>query len=141
MKAFCLALALVVAAAIAGAAAAKDFRPGDVRICNAKRCIAVENQSTLDALSAFYYGPVHASRVTNPRLGVLYYELRYTNGYVTGIVATAQLDRFLSYGVNLDQFQRGRWYRVPADAARGLTRLTVGLRPLRLSPTALAKTH
>ena len=67
--------------------------------------------------------------------------MKFSNGYVTGIVAAAQLDRFLSYGVNLDQFQRGRWYRVPSAAALELRRLTAGLKPRRLTVAAVAKTH
>ena len=45
-------------------------------------------------------------------LGAPSFELRFDNDYVTGIVATARLDRFLSYGVNTGRFEAGRWYRV-----------------------------
>jgi hypothetical protein len=44
--------------------------------------------------------------------------------YVAGIVAPANLDRFLSYGVYLRRFYGGTWYRVPARAAAELRRLT-----------------
>jgi hypothetical protein len=57
---------------------------------------------------------------------------------VTGVVAATGLNRFLSYGVNLDQFRYGVWYRTPASAVAGLRRLTVGLTPLRLTDAALA---
>ena len=70
-----------------------------------------------------------------------YFELRFRNGYVTGIVATRRLDRFLSYGVNLDRFARDRWYAVPRELQQELGRLTVGLRPLRITRAALAKSR
>jgi hypothetical protein len=59
---------------------------------------------------------------------VPYYELRYRNGYVTGIIATRRLDRFLSYGVNLGRFRRDQWYSVPHKLSSDFCRLTVGLR-------------
>jgi hypothetical protein len=67
--------------------------------------------------------------------------LRFRNGYVTGIVATRRLDRFLSYGVYLERFARDKWYAVPYQVSSELRRLTVGLRPLRLTQGALAKSR
>jgi hypothetical protein len=126
---------------LAATAAGKEFQPGDLRVCSATRCVAIENQAVLDRLAALYYGDPKPRRVSAPRLHAPYFQLRFTNGYVTGIVATRRLDRFLSYGVNLGQFERGRWYHVPAAAAAELQRLTLSLRPLRLTQTALAKAH
>ena len=60
---------------------------------------------------------------------------------MTGIVATARLDRFLSYGVNLGRFQRGIWYRVPARLASELRKLTAGMKPLRVTRAALSKSR
>jgi hypothetical protein len=54
--------------------------------------------------------------------------LRYRNGYVTGIVATRRLDRFLTYGVIDQRFARETWYAVPRRLSGELRRLTVGLR-------------
>ena len=136
-----IAVLAVLALILSAAAAAKEFRPGDLRICNAKRCVAITDQGVLDTLSAFYYGDKKPGRVSSPRRHVPYFKLEFTNGYVTGIVARSRLDRFLSYGVNLDQFQRGRWYAVPASAALALQRLASGLKPLRLSQTAVGKSH
>ena len=132
-------LAASAALVVVSVAAAKDFRPGDLRVCNKARCIAIADQKVLDTLSAFYYGRPKPRRALPPALGVPYYELRFTNGYTTGIVATAALDRFLSYGVNLNQFARGRWYRVPAAASAELRRLAAPLAPLRLTRTAIRK--
>jgi len=84
-----------------------------------------------------YAPPTTAS----PPTGVPFFQLRFRGGYVTGIVATAGLDRFLSYGVNLDRFTRGIWYRVPPPAAAELRTLARPLTPLRLSPGALEKSH
>lgn len=122
-------------------ASAKDFRPGDVRVCNATRCVAVLNRSVLPHLASFYYGGPPPVRVPRPELGTPYYELRFRNGYVTGIVATRRLDRFLTYGVHDQRFIRDAWYAVPCRMSVELRRLTDLLRPLRLSRAALAKSR
>jgi hypothetical protein len=135
---------LVAAAALVAlpAASAKDFKPGDIRICNADHCRAVVNRKVLALLAGFYYDDRSApARAERPRLGQPFYKLRYPNGYVTGIVATRQLDRFLSYGVFLGRFTRYRWYEIPTRASREFRRLTVGLRPLRLTRKAIEKSH
>jgi len=105
------------------------------------RCIAIENRAVLPLLGSFYYSGPSPARARRPKLGAPYYELRFRNGYVTGIVATRRLDRFLSYGVYLERFARNRWYAVPYEMSRELRRLTVGLRPLRLTQAALAKSR
>jgi hypothetical protein len=122
-------------------ASAKDFQPGDLRVCNSTRCVPVVNREELPQLGSFYYGGASPARVRRPKLGARYYELRFRNGYVTGIVATRRLDRFLSYGVNLDRFARSKWYAVPHQMSSELRRLTVGLRPLHLTRAALAKSR
>ena len=63
------------------------------------------------------------------------------NANVAGIVATKRLDCFLSYGVYLERFRRGKWYSVPARAARALRTLAAGLRPLRLTSAAVEKSR
>jgi hypothetical protein len=137
LVAILLAAATLVAAP---AATAKHFDPGDLLICNAKRCRSITSRAVLKVLSVFYYtgrnAPAVASRA---RLGAPAFELRFTNDYVAGIVATAKLDRFLSYGVHHGWFQPGRWHRVPERAARELRRLTAHLKPLRVTQGSLAK--
>ena len=123
------------------AAHAKDFDPGDVRVCNATRCKAIADADVLPQLSEFYYSLEQPPAVRAPRLGAPFFELRYRNGYVTGIAATGKLDRFLSYGVHLGHFERGTWYRVPADAARELRELTTGVAPLRLTRAAVRRSR
>lgn len=138
----CLALLLLapllVAAAVLGSvtAQAKEFGPGDLRVCNAHRCTSITTPSVLQQLGAFYYGGAPLAGAPAPRLGAIEYELRFRNGYVTGIVASARLDRFLSFGVNMGRFGRGQWYRLPAQAAQTLRRLTAILTPLRLTRSA-----
>jgi hypothetical protein len=122
-------------------AGAKDFGPGDLRVCNATRCVAIVNRAVLPQLGSFYYSGPSPARVRGPSLGAPYYELRFRNDYVTGIVATRRLDRFLSYGVHLERFARNRWYAVPRQLRQELQRLTVGLRPLRVTRAALAKSR
>jgi hypothetical protein len=136
------ALVAVVALVALPAASAKDFKPGDIRICNNHQCRTVVYHEALAALAQFIYEDSAApARTTRPHLGQPYYKLRYTNGYIPGIVATRDLDRFLSYGVFLGRFTRYHWYAIPAAASREFRRLTVGLRPLRLTRKAIAKSH
>jgi hypothetical protein len=140
--AFIAVLASTAFLAVTSAGAAKGFEPGDLSICNAKRCVPIMDRPALTALGAFYYiGTKPPARARRPHLGAPSFELRFDNDYVTGIVATTRLDRFLSYGVNIGRFDAGRWYRVYPKAARELRRLTVGLRPIRLTRAALARSR
>jgi hypothetical protein len=122
-------------------ASAKDFGPGDLRVCNATRCVPIVKREVLPRLGSFYYSGPALRAVPRPPLGAPYYELRFRNDYVTGIVATRRLDRFLSYGVHLERFARGKWYALPHPLSGELRRLTVGLRPLRLTRAALARSR
>ena len=123
------------------AASAKDFGPGDLRVCNATRCVPIVNADVLPQLGSFYYSGPAPARLRAPVLGAPYYQLRFRNNYVTGIVATRQLDRFLSYGVHLERFAANRWYAVPPQLSAELRRLTVGLPPLHVTRAALAKSR
>jgi hypothetical protein len=134
-------LAAAVALLAVPAAVAKDFQPGDLRLCNATRCVPVLAREAVEALSGFYYTGAQPARAPTVRLGAPAFQLRFRNGYVTGIVATAKLDRFLSYGVYLGRFQRGVWYLLPDVAARELRRLAVGLTPLRITQAALDRSR
>jgi hypothetical protein len=133
--------AAAAALAAPSAAVAKDFKPGDLRLCDSRRCVPVVNQPALDALSGLYYGAKPLTTAAAPRLGAPTLRLEFRNSYVTGIVSTRSFDRFLSYGVNLDRLARGTWYRVPAIAARELRRLSTQLRPLRLTRGAIVKSR
>jgi hypothetical protein len=136
-------LALVAAAALvfAAAASAKEFRPGDLRLCNATQCVAIRNQAALNAMSRLYYGKPLPRRAVAPRNGARTFRLEFDNAYVTGWVAGVSLERFLSGGVNLGQFARGRWYHVPPVVAAELRRLAAGMKPLRLSPSLAANPY
>ena len=122
-------------------ASTKDFQPGDLRLCNSTRCESVTNRDVLPLLGSFYYAGRTPTQVRRPSFGTPYYELRFRNGYVTGIIATRHLDRFLSYGVDLGRFARSKWYGVPRRLSREFRRLSIGLRPLRLTRVALAKSN
>lgn len=137
------ATALVAALALLciPAASAKDFKPGDVSVCGADKCVAIVDPVATKALASLIYTGGRPQRVAPPRLGVAYFKLWFENGYVPGIVASARLDRFLSYGVVLERFRRGTWYRVPPAAAHELRTLAAGLRPLRLTRTAVRKSR
>jgi hypothetical protein len=125
----------------AAPAAAKQFRPGDLKLCNNDRCVSIVDQSLLDGLSRFYYGGPAPTEVSKPRLGAPYFQLKFTNNYVTGVAATAQLDRFRSGGVNMGQFGPDDWYRVPAKVARGLRKIAAGMKPLRVSESVIVRTR
>ncbi len=108
-----LAAAVLVASLAVSSAVAKEFRPGDLSICSATRCVEIRSQSVLSELAKFYYDPAkRPARTHAPRLGTPFLRLEFSNGYITGIVAGARESKFLSYGVNLDQFRTGIWYRV-----------------------------
>ena len=135
-------LGVVAAAAVAvPSALAKDFRPGDVSVCNTERCVPITKREVVAVLRPFYYSGSPPARMRTPGLGAASFELRFENGYATGIVATAKLDRFLSYGVHLGYFRRGAWYRVPPLLARELRRLTAALRPLSIMQASFDKSR
>jgi hypothetical protein len=125
-------LVAVIALACASASAAKEFGPGDLRLCNTRSCVTVNDRPLLRALSSFIYTGPQPTRATAPRRGAAAFELRFSNAYVAGVIGTAKLDRFYSYGVYCGRFLAGHWYRIPANVARHLRRLTAGLSPLRL---------
>jgi hypothetical protein len=137
-----LGVLVCLALGAASVAAAKDFEPGDLRICGPTRCTPLMDAPTLKSLAEFYYGPTSPPVARAPRLGVQAYELRFEgNGYATGIVAGANLDRFLSYGVNLGHFRRGTWYRLPPATAGQLKCRAASLKPYRLTRSALLKSR
>jgi hypothetical protein len=122
-------------------ATAKDFQPGDLRVCGANACVAIKDREVLRTLSSFYYIGPQPAVTWAPKAGARAFELRFRNGYATGVVASSALDRFLSYGVNLGRFSKGAWYGVPASAAAELRRLTSALTPLRVTAALLRKSH
>lgn len=123
-------------------AAGKDFKPGDIRVCVAATCLRLNDQGALDALSAFYYSSAHNPRLqTAPGARAPYVELRFPNGYVTGIAAGRSYDHFLSYGVNLDQFRARTWYAIPARASLAIKRLAARLAPRPLPAHVLRNSH
>ena len=128
-----IAAVIVVCGSLAvPAAVAKDFRPGDLRVCGRDRCAPLVDKRLLRVVSAFYYGGGSVTQASRVRVGAPGFVLRYRNGYATGIVAGAKLGRFQSYGVICGRFQRGRWYRFPPRAGLALRRLIADLRPVRV---------
>ena len=115
------------------AAMGKDFGPGDLRICGRERCVAIMNPTVMRILSAYYWGPGRAPRAGPVRNGAPAFELRFRNGYASGLVASTWLNRFRAYGFFCGHFERGKWYRLPARAVAELRMLTAGLEPLRVS--------
>lgn len=134
------ALLATVALAAASVAVAKDFPPGSVRVCG-HRCLPLTDVRALVALSAFYYGPHAPAAARAPARGGPYVQLRYPDGYVTGVAAGPRFDRFLSFGVNLNQFAARRWYRIPAAAAAAIRLLAAQVAPRPLPATILRQSH
>jgi hypothetical protein len=138
----CGLAAVAIALSLAPSVDAKDFKPGDVRVCVAATCLPLKNDAALDSLSAFYYSSAHHPKVvTAPRARAPYVELRYRNGYVTGIAAGARFDHFLSYGVNLGQFRARTWYAIPERARTAIASLAARLDPRPLPPSVLDNSH
>ena len=123
----------VVALLTVPSAAAKEFRPGDLRVCGRNHCVSIANRPLLRILSSYYYGSGQVPRAARVPRGAPGFELRFKNGYAWGMVATAKLDRFRAYGVYCGRFERGRWYVFPARAAAALRKLTAGMRPMRVA--------
>lgn len=128
------AVAPVVAAILlaAPAATAKEFHPGDLRVCNHSRCAVIADQGLLNALSAFIYGDLPVRRVPRLRPGARAFELQYADGYAFAMVGPGIVDRFASFGIICGRFQRGNWYLLPRTIAAQLRSLTAPLRPLRV---------
>ena len=79
------AAAAAAVLALAPGASAKEFTPGDLRICNTQRCVAVKSRPALQALFQLYYADPSPDLAPRARLGARSYQLRYRNDYVTGI--------------------------------------------------------
>ena len=141
MKALLVLLVPASVLLLLPSASAKNFGPGDLRVCNATRCVPIVKRDVLPLLGSFYYSGPAPAQLRAPALGTPYYQLRFRNNYVTGIVATRHLARFLSYGVHLERFDANIWYAVPRRLSAELQRLTVGMRPLRVTQAALAKSR
>jgi len=103
-----MALVATIALLCSSAATAKDFAPGDLRVCGAKRCVPIESRDAVRAFSAFYYGEGRAMVVAKPALGAPAFEIRFRDGGKAGMVGSARLDRSLVYGLNCGRFRRGR---------------------------------
>ena len=128
-------IALAVAAGIfcSSAALAKDFGPGDLRVCGATRCVPIEKRAALRAFSAFYFGDGRAAVAGRPPVGAPAFEIRFRDRSAAGVIAGRNLDRARVYGLNCGRFRRGRWYRVPARVRREVRRLSAALTPLRVT--------
>jgi hypothetical protein len=131
----------VIAAALIGstsllavpAAVAKDFRPGDLRVCGRSQCVPIVNRRLLRILSHYYWGPRRVVGARPVDRGTPAFALRWRDGYASGLVAGAGLDRFRGHGFFCGRFVRGTWYRFPAEATVMFKKLTAGIRPLRVS--------
>jgi hypothetical protein len=107
------------------AASAKDFRPGDLRICGAAHCRVVTEHAQARAFSAFLYGSSRVERVKTPRPGSPVFQLRLRDGFVAALLSA---NAVRVHGLYCERFQRGHWYRLPPS----LRTVAAGLVPKRL---------
>jgi hypothetical protein len=125
-----LAVAAVVCASVA---LAKEWGPGDLRVCDAKQCRPIWDRGAARAFSNFYWGDGRATRARAPRRSARAYALRFTDdGDPAGLVGGMRLDRALVYGLNCGKFKRGQWYRLPNRARQAVDRLATTLQPMRV---------
>jgi hypothetical protein len=132
MKLIAVATLAVAALVCAPASSGKDFGPGDLRLCGAKRCVSIKDRPLLRALSTFIYSGPQPRRAPAPLLGAPVLQLRFRNGYIAGDVGGTSLERFRSHGVICGRFQRGSWYRLAPHIPHELRRLAGTLEPLHL---------
>jgi hypothetical protein len=86
MKTAFIVLIALAALLVLPSASAKDFGPGDLRVCNSTRCVPIVNPVVLPHLGMFYFSGPPPARIPRPTLRAPYYELRSSrNGYVTGM--------------------------------------------------------
>jgi hypothetical protein len=126
---------VLAAAALIGAPAssAKEFEPGDLRLCNGQDCRVLFDRDLLRGLSSFIYGNRAPVRTAAPARGAPVLRLTFRNGYVAGLVGGRNLDRFRSHGVICGRFRRASWYRIPPRIANDLHRAAGRLERLRFT--------
>src|SRR5439155_20115606 len=98
-------------------AVAKDFGPGDLRVCGRHHCVSITNRHLLRILSDYYYGSRRVPRASRVRLGAPGFELCYKNGYASGMGAGTMLKRFRVYGLYCLCFEWGSWFWFPSRSA------------------------
>jgi hypothetical protein len=108
-------------------AGAKEFQPGDLRVCGAVHCRVLTDAATTRAFGALLYGPGAVASAPTPGLGAPVFRLRFRDGSA-GVILSATV--FRVHGLNCGRFRRGRWYRLPVP----LRGLTAGLKPRLLRP-------
>jgi hypothetical protein len=106
---------------------------GPSLVCGRHRCVSIKNPHLARILSDFYWSAERPRRAPRVPLGTPGFELRWSDGYATGMVAGTMLKRFRAYGFYCERFQRGKWYWIPPRAAAALRRMTAGMRPMRVS--------
>lgn len=113
------------AALFAAGAAAKEIRPGDLRICGATHCRVVKDRGQAHAFSELLWGPSRVVRAPTPPVGSPIFQLRFRDGPAGAIISASAIR---VHGLFCGRFQRGKWYRLPAS----LRGVTAGLKPKRL---------
>ena len=120
-----LAASLLIPAAVS----AKEFQPGDLRVCGATQCRVIKDESVTNRFGSFLYGEGRVAFARTPKVGSPVFQLRFKRG-PAGVIVNDTSARI--HGLNCGRFRRGRWYPLPREL-HGLAR---GLRPKRLRGSA-----
>ena len=75
------------AALFAAGAAAKEIRPGDLRICGATHCRVVKDRGQAHAFSELLWGPSRVVRAPTPPVGSPIFQLRFRDGPAGAIIS------------------------------------------------------
>ena len=123
-----------VAVLSASSAVAKDFGPGDARVCDDVGCEPIMDRAAARQLASFLFAGPQPERVWHPAPGSPSFELRLRRGRVIGDVGGRWLNRARVPTLNCDRFSGRGWYRLPSDLARELRALTEGRPGMPLGP-------
>jgi hypothetical protein len=103
-------------------ASAKEIHPGELRICGARHCRAVNEPARARAFSSLLWGQSPIPRAPTPPVGSPVFQLRFRDRPPVALLSATSIR---VHGLNCGRFQRGKWYRLPAR----LRNLTTGLLP------------
>jgi hypothetical protein len=80
---------------------AKDFGPGDLRVCGAARCRVIEDGTASSRFGRFLYGNERVVPVPTPRVGSPVFQLRFKDG-PAGVILNRTAARV--HGLNCGRF-------------------------------------
>jgi hypothetical protein len=85
------------------AASAKEFRPGDLRLCGATQCRVVKDVRATRLFGDFLYGSGPVIPAPMPRVGSPVFQVRFKDG-PAGVILNGTAARV--HGLNCGRFER-----------------------------------